>query len=226
MNRLIRRQSLRVATIAFSLLIAGSAASADPIRVITSGDVFTGNDDTGFGLNGPGFSFMASRLLEPIANCGPCAPGSVFSPSAALAIQGWTATSATIDGHSYGQVFLSGMFNFAAGSVIVPNMPPGQSGPDAEGLSREFTNFTFTGTLAGFADASLSGTPLFSTDLAGRGLSVIAFSNYPPESGIRVLQLDYHFDAAAPTPEPASLLLLGTGAAWIATRARRRISTP
>ena len=101
-------------------------------------------------------------------------------------------------------------------------MPPGQSGPDSQGLTRLFTTFTFTGTLAGFADASLTGTPLFSSELSRGGLARASFSNYPAESGIRVLQLDYQFENVAPTPEPGSLLLFGSGAACLAARWHKR----
>ena len=100
-------------------------------------------------------------------------------------------------------------------------MAPGQSGPDNEGLSRALGTFRFTGTLAGFA-APGGGAPLFSTNLSGAGGTVVAFSNFPSESGIRVAQLDYHFQSVSATPEPGSLLLLGSGAAWIAARWRTR----
>ncbi len=104
------------------------------------------------------------------------------------------------------------------GSVYTGNYDTGY----AQGLTRLFTTFTFTATLAGFADPSRTGAPLFSTDLMGRGVTRVAFSNYPPESGIRVLQLDYHVDDLAAAPEPGSLLLFGSGAAWCAARWRTR----
>jgi hypothetical protein len=127
-------------------------------------------------------------------------------------------------------VFFSGSLSFDAGSVIVPDMPTGQSGPDGEGLTRLFSTFAFTGTLAGFANPDLTGTPLFSADLVGRGGPPLpvraAFSNFPPESGIRVYQLDYVFDNVEPVPEPGSLLLFGSRAAWIPARWRRRRRPP
>jgi len=117
---------------------------------------------------------------------------------------------------------LQRVIDFDAGSVTVPDMPPFQPGDDTEGFTRFSTTFTSTGTLTGFADPSLAGTSLFSTELMGGGRVNASFSNYPPESGIRVLQLDYHFDEVAPIPEPGSLLLFGSGAAWVAARRRRR----
>ncbi|HVL69074.1 MAG TPA: PEP-CTERM sorting domain-containing protein [Vicinamibacterales bacterium] len=212
----------RIAAVAFALFLSSSVALADPVRIVTGGGLHTGNYDTGFNLAGANFSFMISQWLDPLVNCGPCVPGSALDLSATLAVRDWAAGRATIDGHTYESVFFNGSFTFDAGSVTVPAMAPGQSGPDAQGLTRLFTNFLFTGTLAGFADASLTGTPLFSMQLIGDGIVRVAFSNYPAESGIHVLQLDYVFDEQAPVPEPGSLLLFGSGAAWLAARWRRR----
>ena len=215
-------RAVRGAVLVLGIVLSGSVAVADPVRVVRFGDVYTGNYDTGFNLAGTNYSFMASQVLDPIVNCAPCTPGAVLDLSTTLVVRDWDAGRAEVDGRTYESVFYSGSFNFDAGSVIVPDMPPGQSGPDGQGLSRLFTTFRFTGTLAGFADPGLTGAPLFSVPLTGGGGVAVAFSNYPPESGIRVLQLDYHFEDAAPVPEPGSLLLFGSGAAWIAARWRKR----
>lgn len=215
-------RAVRVACLGLVIALCSSVVLAEPVRVVRTGDVYTGNYDTGFNLSGTDFSFMVSEWLDPIVNCGPCTPGAALDLSTTLVVRGWDAGRATLDGRTYEAVYFNGSFNFDAGSVRVPDMPPGQSGPDSEGLSRLFTTFTFTGTLAGFADPSLTGTPLFSTSLTGGGPVVAAFSNYPPESGIRVLQLDYHFSNPAPVPESGSLLLFGSGAAWLAARWRKR----
>ena len=215
-------RTLPAMCLALAVVLISNAAGAEPI---STGAVFTGGDDTGFNFFGPDFSFMASRVLDPILNCAPCTPGSAFNVSTTLAVTDW-AGRATVDGETYESVYFRGLFDFTSGSVIVPDIPPGQSGPDNEGLSHELTGFTFTGRLAGFAAPGPAGAPLFSADLSGGGVAVVAFSNFPPESGTRVAQLDYQFESVAATPEPGSLLLLGSGAAWIAARWSRRLSSP
>ena len=215
------RRAMRAACLALGFVLSSSVAFAEPVTFVT-GSVFTGNYDTGFHLFGPNVTLHANQWLEPIVNCAPCTPGASLDLSTTLTVRDWAAGNATIDGQTYDSVFFSGAFDFDADSVIVPDMAPGQSGPDAQGLTRIFgSRFLFTGTLAGFADPSLTGTPLFSTDLRGGGIIMAAFSNYPPETGIRVLQLDYHL-TNDPVPEPGSLLLVGSGAAWLAARWRRR----
>jgi hypothetical protein len=204
----------RVACLALGLTIGATAAFADPIRIVTAGDFFSGNDDTGFNFGGTDFHFQVTQPLDAVVSCTPCTPGTPINLSSTVAVSGWQAGTATIDGQTYDSVFFSGSLNFQAGSVIAP-------GGDASILL--FSPFTFTGSLAGFADASLTGTPLFSTNLVGGGASpgtVALFSNEVVSTGLSLNQVDYHFDTASPTPEPSSMLLLGAGAAWLAARRR------
>ena len=206
----------RVACVALGLTVGATAAFADPIRIVTTGDFFSGNDDTGFNFGGSDFHFQVTQPLDAVVSCTPCTPGTPINLSSTVAVNGWQAGRATIDGQTYQSVFFSGSLNFQAGSVIAP-------GGDASVLL--FSPFTFTGSLAGFADASLTGTPLFSTNLVGGGSSpgaVALFSNEVVSTGLSLNQVDYHFDAASPTPEPSSMLLLASGAAWLAARRRRR----
>lgn len=218
----LTRRMARAACLAVGLSLSSSVAFADPVLIVQFGGVHTGGDDTGFNPAGAGFEFMASEVLGPIVTCEPCVPGTALDLSATLTVQDWPAGRAMVDGRTYESVFFSGAFDFDAGSVIVPAMPPGSSEPGGEGLARAFSTFTFTGTLAGFADPGLTGTPLFSVDLAGGGIVRAAFENLSAETGVRVYQLDYAFEnAAAPVPEPGSLLLFGSGTAWVVARRRK-----
>jgi hypothetical protein len=78
-----------------------------------------------------------------------------------------------------------------------------------------------TGSLAAFDNLGLSGTPLFSTDLTGRGTAVLQFSNNA-QVGLLASRISFRFEPAAPTPEPATILLVGPALAGLALARRRR----
>lgn len=209
----VRVVSLAVASL---FLLGATGAFADPVRVIGSGDVYQLVEDgeTGFTFAGNGFRFNGEVSSRPASACGPCMPGAAFDLSATMTPRLFPPGTATVDGRTYDAVFFSGTFNFDAGSVAVPEVPMGGAGvfPIAP--------FSFDGTLAGYANASLTGTPLFSTALAGRGIASIGFFNY--SGSISADGFSYTFEDTAPVPEPGSLMLFGSGAAWIALRWRTR----
>lgn len=200
------------------LTVLSSTAFADPVRVITSGHTYQLVEDgeTGFVFSGSGFQFIGEVDPRLAGSCGgPCVPGSTLDLSATMTPNVFPPSSATIDGRTYESIYFSGSFDFDAGSVSVPNVP--LDGPSQFPAAR----FTFTGTLAGYADMSLSGTPLFAVALAGQGTGRQGFHHYPANGFITRDGFTYEFESA-PVPEPGSLLLFGSGAAWTAARWRRR----
>ena len=209
----------RVVSFAVVWLLSGTGVFAEPVRFVTSGNVYQLVEDgeTGFTFAGDGFRFNGEVSSRPAATCGPCTPGAMFDLSATMNPLRFPPGTATVDGRTYDSIFFGGTFNFDAGSVIVPNVPLG--GPGVYPT----VGFSFDGTLAGYADASLTGTPLFSTGLAGTGIASIGFFNYA--GSISADGFSYTFEDANPVPEPSSLLLFASGAAWIASRWRSRRRT-
>lgn len=219
------RGVVSAACLALGLMLSSTTTFADPVRVVTWGTFASGQEDTGFLLQGSDFDLRASWGLDPVVQCGPCTPGSALNLSSTVAVTDWPSpvSGVTFNGHTYESVFFRGTLAFNAGSVIVPDIPPG--GPTTI-LS---STFTFAGTLAAFSEPGGTGTPLFSTDLSGSGMGPFAarvvFINRDGAPHLQVHQLDYHFDNVAPTPEPGSLLLFGSGAAWVAASWRQRRRT-
>ncbi len=218
-------RAARAASIALGLMLGSGVASAEPVRVITDGFFGSGGDDTGFWALGSDFYLQTAALpaaMGPIVSCSPCTPGSEINLSATVTIQDWGPGSATLNGQT-ANVYYGGFLTFTAGSVVVPDVPPQPPGLDDTSIVTAHTTFTFMGTLIGFADPSLT-APLFSSQLVGGGTlplgAVAGFGNLG--SGVFLDYADYHFDSASAVPEPGSLLLFGSGAAWVVARRRQR----
>jgi hypothetical protein len=211
-------QRRAVSAVVLALVVGTSVASAEPILIATAGGVSvggTGESATGFGFLGTSFSIGGLHVMvDPVETCGPCVPGSTLNLSSTVTMFPGPLGFAHIDGVVSTQpVDFIGTFAFDAGSIAVPDVAVGGSGSAS-------SSFTFTGTLSGFADAELDDTPLFTALISGSGTARLHFLN--TGAGITMGEMIYEIQDPAATPEPGSLVLIGSGGAFLALRRRRR----
>jgi hypothetical protein len=216
MRALILR-GLQLALLA--IFVGPSLAAADPIR-ITSGFVHAGAVDPsaqflleGEGLSLAGFAQAFSSTLS--LECVPCAPGTTLNLGGTFHGPD-AAGSGVVDGVAYSEIFLNGM----TGTFSSPSFQI--SGDEALTIMR---NFTFTGTISGYLlNPSVYGftEPAFTKTLTGQGIVRGEFLFNADETPLFFARdLHYEFSDTAPVPEPATLLLFGTGAAMAVWRRRR-----
>ena len=223
LGTLLSRGGLFIALTAIATV--SSTAYADSIRVVTAGDVDAHEGDNTFVLIGSDFHLSGEVPLGgPLSQCFPCTPGMTIDLSTTAGV-GRFGDPATFDGQTFdgfpqpnGGPFFSGQFSFASGTVTVPDVL-------LDTIVERSAPFVFTGNLAAFDNLGLSGTPLFSTNLTGRGTAVLQFSNNT-QVGLLASRISFRFEpAAAATPEPATIFLVGPALAGLALVRRRRSQT-
>ena len=209
-----------------AVLTLSPAVLADPVSIVTSGFyAVVWDEDSDFRLVGVGFELQGlanSGDNNPLFHCHPCAGGTSLDLSTNFDANRNETFPAVFDGRSYAQVFYIGDMAFQAGSVIAPDLPtpgPGDAAPRADVNAP----FVASGFLTAYDNVERAGVPLFSDAFSGRGTATVTFFNSPEFGGIWAERISYQFDDSAPIPEPATLLLIGTGlSAMYMTRRRRR----
>jgi len=203
-----------------AVLTFSPVALADPVRIVTSGFyTVIWDEESDFRFIGTGFELRGVAndpgRTNPLFRCYPCAAGTSLGLSTDFTGSSYTEDSAIFEGLFYPDVYYTGSMTIRAGSVIVPDLA------DRAVLSAPFTA---SGFLAGYDNIAGTGALLFSTALSGRGTASVTFRNLhlPGIEGIHADSISYQFDDSAPIPEPATLLLVGSGLSAMYLRRRRR----
>lgn len=212
------RQLLPAVLLACAVL--PSVAGADPVR-ITSGFLSVDGLSTlgPFQLSGDGISLSGFSQLGVAgpAWCFPCEPGSTIDLGTNYLANFGRATG-TVNGTAYSDVMLTGPVTFTAPGILAPSTP---------GPFTVVQPFTFEAAVRGIADFDLpEERTVFEALLFGHGTVTASFGATPLSPGEPLLfffdSVRYDFSAAEPVPEPATLLLLGSGLAALAGRHHRR----
>ena len=204
-----------IAVAAYLVVALASGAIADPVQV------------SGFYSTEPFGAISSSELTLTF----PDFAVNIFDndlPSALALIPGFdvgnhspvpfTQSTGTFSKHSVAspgsgivEADVTGQLSFVGPTVTV-------NVPDCPFISCEQT-LSEPITWSGFVTIQQGSHRFFSGSLHGTGTATALYGTFPPSQFWQ--GSDYTFTGVAQTPEPASIVLLGSGAAWLAGRRRR-----
>ena len=206
---------IAVALLTFGIVCAPTAVSADPIHINAGalvaddfgGRMIASSPDRGFSINA--FGDAAGGIYEPVQRCNfgaECAPGAIVGLDA-LWSGGDFPGAATVDGTSYE------LGGFSSASVLADFTGTWIAPPfSGDTTARVQAPFTFSGRFF-FPDSP----PRAGLDLTGSGVATLDLQ-WGSVASWNVRGTRYDFSASNVTPEPASLLLVASGAGILLRR--------